>query len=116
VKIALVTSSSDIKMSYVYKDHPTFKDLFDVLITANQITRSKPDPQCYQKAAEELGVRREDCFVFEDSFAGLEAGRKAQMRVIGLATTNSPASMEGHCDIVIPNFDDFHFDKLIKHQ
>jgi HAD superfamily hydrolase (TIGR01509 family) len=113
VKTALVTSSNDIKMSNVYKRHPAFKNFFDVLVTANQVTRSKPDPQCYLKAAEDLGVRREDCFVFEDSFAGLEAGRNAQMRVIGLATTNPPDAIENHCNVVISNFDGFHFDRLI---
>jgi HAD superfamily hydrolase (TIGR01509 family) len=114
VKTALVTSSNDVKMSNVYDRHPTFKSFFDVLVTANQVTKSKPDPQCYLKAAEELGVRREDCFVFEDSFAGLEAGRKAQMRVIGVATTNPPDAIESQCNAVIPNFDNFHYERLLE--
>jgi HAD superfamily hydrolase (TIGR01509 family) len=114
VKTALVTSSNEIKMSNVYKDHPGFKTFFDVLVTANQVTKSKPDPQCYLKAAEELGVRREDCVVFEDSFAGLDAGRNAKMKVVGVATTNPPDAIEDRCHVVIPDFDNFHIDRLLQ--
>jgi HAD superfamily hydrolase (TIGR01509 family) len=114
VKTALVTSSNDIKMASVYKAHPGFANFFDVLVTANKVTRSKPDPQCYLKAAEELGVRREDCFVFEDSFSGLQAGLNAQMRVIGLSTTNPKSMIENNCHAVIPDFQEFNYTRLLE--
>jgi beta-phosphoglucomutase-like phosphatase (HAD superfamily) len=92
--ISASSSSSDVKLSYVYKGRLTFKYFFDVLITANQISLSTPDPQCYLQATEALGVRREGCFAFEDSFAGLETACKAQTQVMGLVTTNSLAALE----------------------
>ena len=55
IKTAVVTSSNDIKMSNVYREQPDLKTLFDVFVTANRVTRSKPDPQCFLLAAEELG-------------------------------------------------------------
>jgi HAD superfamily hydrolase (TIGR01509 family) len=68
VKTAVVTSSNRPKMESVYRQHPEFKSLFDAILTSEDFERSKPDPDCYLKAAERFGVNPEDCVVFEDSF------------------------------------------------
>ncbi|WP_438488191.1 HAD-IA family hydrolase [Streptomyces sp. S186] len=56
----------------------------DVRITAESVSASKPDPEGFLKGAAELGFAPEDCLVFEDSEVGIEAGRAAGMRVIGV--------------------------------
>ncbi|MDX2937528.1 HAD family hydrolase [Streptomyces ipomoeae] len=56
----------------------------EVRITAESVGASKPDPEGFLKGAAELGVAPEDCLVFEDSGAGIEAGRAAGMRVVGI--------------------------------
>ncbi|MET9970527.1 HAD family hydrolase [Streptomyces sp. NPDC006356] len=56
----------------------------DVRVTAESVGASKPDPDGFLKAAAELGVAPEECVVFEDSGAGIEAGRSAGMRVVGV--------------------------------
>ncbi|AJC58723.1 MULTISPECIES: HAD-IA family hydrolase [Streptomyces] len=56
----------------------------DVRITAESVSASKPDPEGFLKGAAELGFAPEDCLVFEDSEAGIEAGRAAGMRVVGV--------------------------------
>ena len=60
-----------------------------VVVTSDDITRSKPDPEGYLAAAARLGARPADCIVIEDAPAGLEAGRRAGMRVIGVITNFS---------------------------
>lgn len=109
VKLAIVTSSNDLKMQNVYRLHPEVKKVFDVIVTADKITRSKPNPECYLLAASELGVKKEECVVFEDSFSGLEAGRRAEMKVVGLATSNPADKIADKADVVIPDFRDFSF-------
>lgn len=104
VKTAVVTSSNQPKMEAVYARHPEFKALFDAILTSEDFERSKPDPDCYLKAALRLGVAKDDCVVFEDSFNGLRSGRSAGMRVVGLATTNDAASIRALCDIVIDDY------------
>ncbi len=89
------------------------KEWFDVIVTADKITRSKPDPECYLLAAKELQYAPARCVVFEDSFSGLKAGRGAGMKVIGLATTNPPETIRDKADAVIPDFRDFSYDRLI---
>ncbi|GHG90871.1 HAD family hydrolase [Streptomyces lanatus] len=56
----------------------------EVRVTAESVGASKPDPEGFLKGAAELGVAPEDCVVFEDSGAGIEAGRAAGMRVVGV--------------------------------
>ena len=87
VKTAVVTSSNLPKMEAVYRFQPEFKNLFDAILTSEDFDRSKPDPDCYLKAAERLGAKTDECIVFEDSFNGLRSGRAADMKVVGLATT-----------------------------
>ena len=54
------------------------------LVAAGDVTRGKPDPEGFLKAAEALGVPIGDCLVFEDSAAGLQAGRNAGARIVAI--------------------------------
>ncbi|MEU6532050.1 HAD family hydrolase [Streptomyces sp. NPDC046928] len=56
----------------------------EVRVTAESVGASKPDPEGFLKGAAELGVDPADCVVFEDSGAGIQAGRAAGMRVVGV--------------------------------
>ncbi|MGW3986492.1 HAD-IA family hydrolase [Streptomyces sp. NPDC004830] len=56
----------------------------EVRVTAESVGASKPDPEGFLKGAAELGVDPADCVVFEDSGAGIAAGRAAGMRVVGI--------------------------------
>ncbi len=62
----------------------------EVRITAESVGASKPDPEGFLKGAAELGVPPEECVVFEDSGAGIEAGRAAGMRVVGIGERARP--------------------------
>ena len=104
VKTAVVTSSNRIKMEAVYQRHPEFKGLFDAILTSEDFERSKPDPDCYLKAANRLGTSVKDCVVFEDSFNGLKSGRAAGMYVVGLATTNPAEAISPYADKVVKDY------------
>ena len=112
VKLAIVTSSNDAKMANAYREHPELKTMVDYIVTADRVTHSKPHPECFLLGAEMLGVEKDNCIVFEDSFHGIEAGNRAGMKVIGLATTNSAEAIADKCALVIPDFTDFTFEKM----
>ena len=112
VKLAIVTSSNDAKMANAYREHPELKTMVDCIVTADRVTHSKPHPECFLLGAEMLGVEKDNCIVFEDSFHGIEAGNRAGMKVIGLATTNSAEAIADKCALVIPDFTDFTFEKM----
>jgi sugar-phosphatase len=65
------------------------------IVTSNDITRGKPDPEPYLKGAETLGFAPGDCVVAEDAPAGVRAGKSAGMRVIGLRTTVAENELTG---------------------
>ena len=104
VKTAVVTSSNQPKMEAVYQSHPEFRSMFDAILISEDFERSKPDPDCYLKAAQRLGVKVEDCVVFEDSFNGLKSGKAAGMYVVGLSTTNPATAIRPYCDEIIENY------------
>ena len=79
---ALVTSA-DVPLSTA-RMAAAGLELPDVRVTAESVGASKPDPEGFLKGAAELGVAPEECVVFEDSGAGIQAGRAAGMRVVGV--------------------------------
>ncbi|MDH6570695.1 sugar-phosphatase [Streptomyces sp. SAI-117] len=79
---ALVTSA-DVPLSTA-RMAAAGLELPDVRVTAESVGASKPDPEGFLKGAAELGVAPAECVVFEDSGAGIAAGKAAGMRVVGI--------------------------------
>lgn len=112
VKTAVVTSSNIPKMESVYRHQPGFMSLFDAILTSEDFERSKPDPDCYLKAAQRLGAESDECIVFEDSFNGLRAGRAAGMVVVGMATTNGVDAIQPFSDLQLKDYEGLTFERL----
>lgn len=56
------------------------------IVDASKVTKGKPDPEVYLKAAKALNIKPQDCLVFEDSDEGIKAALRAGMKVIGVST------------------------------
>ena len=91
-------------MENVYAKVPTFKNLFDRIMTSEDFTEGKPNPAPYLKGAEVFGLIPSQCVGFEDSFNGLKAVRGAGEFTVGLSTTNPETAISAYADIVIPNY------------
>jgi HAD superfamily hydrolase (TIGR01509 family) len=65
------------------------QELFDVVVTGDDVVRHKPDPEAYRIAAERLAVPVEACLVFEDSDAGVASAVAAGMAVVRVRFTES---------------------------
>lgn len=114
VPCAIVTSSNEDKMHKLFAQNPGFADYFKVVITDRQVTKSKPDPQGYLLAARQLDCDPENCYVFEDSFSGLEAGRRSGAKVVALSTTNPSEKLLDKADRVISSFKQLSVEQLLK--
>jgi beta-phosphoglucomutase len=57
---------------------------FDIIVDGNNVTKAKPDPEVFLIAANQLGVPSENCIVFEDAVAGIQAANAAKMVSIGI--------------------------------
>lgn len=75
-----------------------------ILITADDVERGKPDPQGYLLAATHLGIGAGDCLVFEDSHPGIAAGKNANMRVVAVIRSY-PEKQPVDADWVISGFE-----------
>ncbi|MCQ2520073.1 MAG: HAD family phosphatase [Lachnospiraceae bacterium] len=83
IKMAIGTSNS----RYLYEavsDSLGFERYFDCVITGDETKKSKPDPEIYILLANKLNVNPEECLVFEDTVAGLNAGLNAGMEICGI--------------------------------
>ncbi|WP_461051477.1 beta-phosphoglucomutase [Spirosoma arcticum] len=84
-------------------------DVFDAIIDGNKISKGKPDPEVFTKGAAELGVLPAECVVFEDAVAGVEAGKRGGMFVVGLG---SPDVLM-QADLVVPSLDALTVDEVL---
>ncbi len=83
-------------------------ELFDVIVDGNNVSKAKPDPEVFLLGAQQLNVKPENCIVFEDSEAGIEAANKANMISIGLGKED----VLGHANRVYNNFTEIDIDFL----
>jgi beta-phosphoglucomutase len=81
IKVALGSAS---KNAPLILERLGWIPLFDALVDGNVVTASKPDPEVFLEGARRLGLKPEECVVFEDSEAGVEAGRRGGMKVVGI--------------------------------
>jgi HAD superfamily hydrolase (TIGR01509 family) len=82
IKIALVTASSRDLMTIVLKRFP--QGTFDIVVSGDDVEKSKPDPAPYLLAAKQLSVDISKCVVIEDSLTGVESGLASGAQVIGI--------------------------------
>src|SRR5437899_1417736 len=71
------------------------RERFDAVVTAEDVRLGKPDPEVYLLAARGIGVPPRECLVFEDSVVGIQAARRAGMRVIGVTTAHTAHELRG---------------------
>lgn len=85
------------------------RDSFRAVVSGDDVTRGKPAPDIFLKAAAALGLKPEHCVVFEDAPAGVEAALAAGMRVVGVLSTHTPEILRD-ASLLIPGFDRFPAD------
>ena len=109
-KIAIGSSS---KNASTILERIGFDSFFDAVVDGLQISKSKPDPEVFLKAAKKLNIEPKTCLVFEDAAAGIEAAKRAGMLAIGVGTYENLSN----ADKVIPDFSNMSvlmIDKLTK--
>ena len=93
IKIAMATSSGWKNIDFVLDKVPV-RDDFSVIIDGSRVSRGKPDPEIFLKAARDVKARAEDCVVFEDSLAGIQAANAAGMKVVAITTGHKAEQLQ----------------------
>ncbi len=91
-------------------DRIHLSEKFDVIVDGNAVSKAKPDPEVFLRCAELLKVEPEECLVFEDAQAGIDAALNGRMKVIGVG---SPENLS-FADHIIPGFKKLDYELLSK--
>ena len=86
-----------------------FSGLIEILVAAEDVSRGKPDPEVFLRAASELGVLPQRCVVVEDAEAGIEAANRGGMRSVGVGDGEV-----GAADVVVQSLADLPQDTFSK--
>lgn len=105
IKVALGSAS---KNAMTILNNTGLTPYFDAIIDGTKTAAAKPDPEVFTLGAAELGVSPEECIVFEDAEAGIEAAARAGMRSIGIGSEETL----GEANLVIPSLEHMSYRRL----
>ena len=113
IPMCIVTSSDARKMEAVYAQHPEFRGYFKDVVLGEMVSQPKPSPECFLLGAKLLGVKPQDCYIFEDSINGLKSAQAVGGKVIALSTTNKVERVAPFSLLVIDSFEKFTVDNML---
>lgn len=108
---AVATSAPRVNLEFVF-DRLPIRPFFDAAVDSSDVTIGKPNPEIFLKAAAKLNCTASQCVVFEDSFAGIQSGKNAGMKVVGLATSHPREKLE-QTDLVIDDFTGITWEDIV---
>ena len=106
----LIALGSASKNAPLILDRIRLTEKFDAVVDGNSVSKAKPDPEVFLKCAELLNVTPDECVVFEDAQAGIDAALNGGMKVVGVG---SPENLS-FADYIIPGFKKLDYELLSK--
>ena len=111
IPIAIGTSAPRGNVE-IFLDSLNINHLFKNIITCDDVSKGKPDPEIFIRCAELTNKKIETCLIFEDSLMGVQAGKVAKAFVIALTTTHKENELT-NADYIISHFKDEKLNKII---
>lgn len=108
IKLAAASSSKNAAR-ILEKNH--LLAVFDVNVSGADFEKGKPDPEIFLKAAAKLGLKPEECVVFEDAKSGVEAAKRGGFYCVGINRHNSEALLGA--DLMVKDMAEASLDKII---
>jgi beta-phosphoglucomutase family hydrolase len=112
IKLAIASSSHRKLIDYVLR-RLDIGQLFDFVVSAEDIAHSKPNPEIFLKSAWGLKVEPVECLVVEDAKLGIEAAKNAGMRVIGYRNPHSGDQDLSRADMIICDFSRLSVEEML---
>jgi HAD superfamily hydrolase (TIGR01549 family) len=97
----IVATSSTTTLANERLELAGLLDYFPQLVTADHVTKHKPDPAVYLEAAKDLGMQPKQCLVFEDAPAGVQAAKAAGMKCIAISSPYVDVQQLEQADMVV---------------
>ena len=99
IKMAIGSAAIKFNIDFVI-DGTHIRKYFDSVISAEGVKHSKPDPETYLKAADQLHIPADECIVFEDTPKGVEAALNAGMKAIVITTLHQPDEFKNYSNVI----------------
>lgn len=104
VPVALATCGGGLRVHHLLL-RLRIREYFAAVVTGDEVTFGKPDPEIFHKAAWQMHVHPAESLVFEDSISGIQGAKAAGMKCVGIADRHlAPALVQAGADYVLPNF------------
>ena len=115
ISMAIASAAIPFNIDFVL-DNLGIRHFFKTIVSADDVVRSKPDPEVFTLAATNLGMEPKDCLVFEDAPTGVKAAFSAGMNVVVITTTHIRSEFDGCANVLgfIKDYDDVLLDGLLK--
>ncbi|HET9179510.1 MAG TPA: HAD family phosphatase [Terriglobia bacterium] len=111
IPMAVASSAVRTNIEFVV-DALGYRPYFRTMVSGDEVTHAKPDPEIYLKAARDLGINPTDAVAFEDSYVGIGAVKSAGMKCVAIASTFPIERLVPLADLAIPTFEDVNLEKL----
>lgn len=111
VPMAVASSAMKKNVDFVV-DALGYHEYFGVVVTGDEVTHPKPDPEIYLKAARHLEVEPAQAVAFEDSYVGVGAAKNARMKCVAVASSFPIEELRRLADLAVPSFEAVNLEKL----
>lgn len=111
IKLAVATSSMKFRAEKILQVLQ-IRDFFDVLVTAEDVKKHKPNPDIFLEAAKQLNEKPADCVVFEDAVNGVRAAIDGGMKVVAVKTKFHTNKELKSANIIIKDFSAINLEKI----
>jgi HAD superfamily hydrolase (TIGR01509 family) len=111
-KTAIATSAPQANLDLIV-DTLGIRNQMDSILSSEDVTKHKPDPQVYLKSADNLQLAPQNCLVFEDSASGVTAGQNAGMEVVAVLSTHTKDQLPP-CNFYINDYNDIRMEDIHK--
>ncbi len=110
--LAIGTSTPQVNVTFILKQVPVL-NCFDAFVTGEEVSKGKPQPDTFLRAAEKLSLAPNRCAVVEDAVQGVEAGKAAGMAVVAVTTTRSREHLK-QADLIVDSLTQLNVEDFVK--
>lgn len=111
IPMAVASSAVRSNIEFVV-DALGYRPYFRTMVSGDEVTHAKPDPEIYLKAADHLGIDPADAVAFEDSYVGIGAVNNAGMKCVAIASTFPIEKLAPLATLAVPSFEEINLEKL----
>lgn len=105
-KIVLASSSAKARVNYLL-DREGVREYFDLVITGDEITNGKPNPEIFEKALNDLSLDPKESYIVEDSLAGITAAKKTDATAVLVLDLDKRDTLKEKADLVFDDMGEF---------